>query len=72
LIEDTTAKSSAAVKTPPMIIIFIFSSLAVTLGRDAWVGAAAIALGLRLLHVCARYGVNGRPEKAVSQRCDEV
>src|SRR4029453_5275930 len=26
-IEDTTAKSSAAVKTPPMIIIFIFCSL---------------------------------------------
>jgi hypothetical protein len=64
---DRTANRRAAVRTPPMIIILIFlvlsGFLVLTGAGSALAREGAVAWG---------YGVNGRPEKAVSQRRDEV
>src|SRR6185295_19745377 len=56
-IEDTTAKSSAAVRTPPMIIIFIFCSLRIVLfGFAAHVAQRNCRLepwrGVAVVHCC--------------------
>src|SRR5262245_24660612 len=67
LMADRTANSRAAVRTPPMIIILIFLVLS---GFLVLTGACWALAGNGV--VAPRYGVNGRPKKAVSQCRDEV